>query len=474
MRPSRVALAVAAMLAGLQGCVYYNTLYNARERFDAGERAREAGDADAARAAYGAAVEKAARGFRSDPTGRWADDALYLMGRAWFRTGELARSVRALEETLARTDDPAVRRGALLYLGAARTRLGEGIAALGVLNEAMRSLPPGPLAAEGHFWRGVLHFRLGRRDQGLWDLDRAVEADPSMRVAALLARAGFGVETRDTALVHHAFRTLASLPAGAGRADSLASLAGRLRRSAGAAEAAAALAPFREAVWRPGPGDDLLLLRAALLREAGDTVGARELAGWLAEGAGPRGVPARTSLARWELAGVREVTELGRVRELLLPAAGEPGVVELTDGMRAVEILDAWGRGGEPLAFFAAAEVARDRLGAPDLARAFFLRHAAEYPDGPWTGKAMLAALATTPRAGGDPALLEGLEARTWDPYVATARTGTVGARRVGLLEQQLAVRLAELMARVEAEVRRRDARLRGGDTLSTSPRPVS
>jgi tetratricopeptide (TPR) repeat protein len=457
---------------GAGGCVYYNTLYNAQERFSVAESARLAGDAQGARRAYEEAVEKAGRGFRSDPGGRWADDALYLMGRAWFRMGELTRAVRALQTALARSDSPEVRRGATLYLGAARARLGEGMAALGLLNEAMRGLEPGPLAAEGHFWRGVLHFELGRRDQGLWDLARAVEADARLLVPALMARAAHGVAAGDTAMIRVALSGLAGTARGAGRVDSLSSLVSRLERERGPAVAASVLAPVTQAGWPPGPREELLLLRADLLAAAGDTAAARESALWLAEGAGPRSTAARLALARWRLARLGEVEELGEVSDLLLPAGSVASAIRLRGAILQVELLERWGAAGEHVAFFAAAETARDALGAPRLARAFFLRYVAEQPDAPWAGKAMLAALATTPDPSGDAALRRGLEARTWDPYVASVRTGTVGSDRVQRLEAELARRLGLLRTRAEAEARRRDLTVAARDTAGAPPRP--
>jgi hypothetical protein len=338
----------------------------------------------------------------------------------------------------------------------------------------MEGLESGPLAAEGHFWRGVLHFDLDRRDQALWDLARAVEADARFLVPALMARVAHGVVAGDTTMIRFAVRGLSGAARGAGQVDSLTSLVARLERERGPGVAATALAPVAEAAWPPGPRDQLLLRRAELLAAAGDTAAARELASWLAEGAGTRSTEARLALARWRLAGLREVEELGDVDALLLPAGPTPAAVRLRAKILEVELLEGWGGGGETLAFFAAAEVARDALAAPELARSFFLRYIAEDPDGPWTGKAMMAALATTPDARGDPALRRGLEARTWDPYVASVRTGTVGARRVERLEVELDQRLARLRSRAEAEVRRRDLVAAASDTAGTRLSPTS
>jgi hypothetical protein len=99
-----------------------------------------------------------------------------------------------------------------------------------------------------------------------------------------------------------------------------------------------------------------------------------------------------------------------------------------------------------PLAWFAAAEVARDGLGAHRLARGLFLAYADGAPEEPWAPKALLAALAVSPEEG-DRAWLRGrLEAKGESPYVLAAR----GEPAPGFeaLEEELARRLSEMKSR--------------------------
>ena len=117
-----------------------------------------------------------------------------------------------------------------------------------------------------------------------------------------------------------------------------------------------------------------------------------------------------------------------------------------------------------------AAEMARDGLGAPRLARGLFLRFATEAPASPFAGKAILAALATTPDPRSDPALRSGLEDRVGDPYVAQARGAASAAPHLGEIEAQLAGIMTELLARADTEVQRRDLFLRGIDSLPSPP----
>ncbi|NJD19723.1 MAG: tetratricopeptide repeat protein, partial [Gemmatimonadetes bacterium] len=123
MRTLGAALAAALLLLG--GCVYYNALYNAERLFEEGEGYRRAGRDSLASVRYAETVRKAAAGFRREPEGEWADNALLLMGRAYLRLGEYREARASLEEAVRRAGSEAARRQALLHLGAVRVAAGE-------------------------------------------------------------------------------------------------------------------------------------------------------------------------------------------------------------------------------------------------------------------------------------------------------------------------------------------------------------
>jgi len=120
----RVGAAVG-LAAVVSGCVYLNLVYNARHLYDEAERERWAGRDAQARTLYDSVVAKAARTYRTEPEGEWADDALYLLGRAYLRRGEPADAASALARTLEITSDPGIRAGALLHLGFASAVTGD-------------------------------------------------------------------------------------------------------------------------------------------------------------------------------------------------------------------------------------------------------------------------------------------------------------------------------------------------------------
>jgi hypothetical protein len=176
-----------------------------------------------------------------------------------------------------------------------------------------------------------------------------------------------------------------------------------------------------------------------------DTTGALARATQVAAGRGPAAAEARLLLADWRLEGARDLGVVGPLRTLLLPASGDERVESL---LRALDELDRYAGLGldEPLGWFRAAEIARDRLGAPVLARGLFLAYADIDPSAPWAPKALLAALDVSPDEPDRDWLRGRLEAHVDSPYVLAAR----GRPHAGLeaLEEELSVRLQEVTGR--------------------------
>ncbi|MEQ9569124.1 MAG: tetratricopeptide repeat protein, partial [Longimicrobiales bacterium] len=262
--------AAAGVLLGFvaSGCVYLNSLYNARQRFEDGERARIEGRADDARIAYDDAIRKASASFRKEPEGRWADDALYVLGRAYLRRGDYARALGALEQAADRADDPSVAAGARLYIGAALAQVGDRPRARRLLDDAVVALAGDDLAGEAHYWRGRLLLAVGRVDDGLRDLTRAEQVDARLHIPVEFERLAWGIEADDTVRAVRAAAGLLADPVAGLLADSIGALVERAARRWGPGPAAALLAPTRTGDWPPGPRDRLLMQRVALLAEA--------------------------------------------------------------------------------------------------------------------------------------------------------------------------------------------------------------
>lgn len=446
-------------LLALSGCVYLNTLYNAETLHDQGDRARLEGRPEAAAAAYTASLEGAARAFRRDSLGGWAASSLLLVGRNHVRLGRHQEARAALEEVLSRGAASEVEQEARVFLAAALVQAGEHAGALRILNRSLGELPAGALRAEAHMWRARVLFAEGRDDQGWWDLDRAVELDRRLRVPSQLERMRWAIVAGDPEQGSRAVDVLVHEADASVWTDSILALVELERRSRGPESAAALLAPARTAEWAPAPKDSLLLVRARLLMAAAETLAVESELGWMSRRSGPGVAPALVSLARVRLRRLDDPDALGDVRDLLLPASGDESVVDLLEDIRTVELLAA--RRDEPFASrFAAAELARETLGAPSLARRLYQAAALE-PDGrEWRGKAALAALylAGEPEARWPAAeLVQALD----DPYVTSALNRYLASDTLARLDAALQPRLDSAVSWARLEARRRDVLIR-------------
>lgn len=454
----RRGLLVAPALLLLGACAYLNSLYNAKRLFRDAEAARREGRIASADALYAQVIEKAARSYRSDEDGRWADDALLLMGRAYMNRGELAKGRAALEEVLRISDDPATRGAARVYLGAAFLSMGNTPRGLALLDSALTAVEDDAVRAEGYLWRARGQFRAGRLDQGWDDLARVGGTDRTLSIQAELERLEWGVELGDSAEARAGAQALLSEPGAEAARDSIAGAVEAANRVWGPATAAALLVGVGEAPWPPSDRDELLLRRARLLASAGDTAAAAADARRIAGGVGQPADEARLLLARWRLAGVRQVDELEEVRSMLLPAVGLPDAFALVEAIKTIGLMiERGGSGREPLALFGAAEVARDVLGSTALARGLFLAYADQARGLPWEGKAVAAALDLARTDEERRALTTRLREMPENAYASAALTGGVPEPQFALLEGRLAADLASIREQVALEAQVRD-----------------
>lgn len=369
-------IAAALCCATALSCGYFNTMYNANQRFRAAERAAARGDSAAAVQAWTDAIAKAAASYRGHPDGRWADDALFLIGRARFALGETEAAEAAFLTLLEMPLEPGARAAALAWLGAAQVRLGAADDGLARLDSALAGPLDEDAAGFARLWRARAAFELGRPDA--WaELDAAATTNASP--------------------------------------------------------------------WRAAALDGIAMRRAARLAEDGDTAGAIAEAIRLAGTAvaGEDATRLRLFAARLELARITEPGGLDRVRTMLGPVDGD---AEAADLLRPVALVRHMaGQGAErPLAYFAAAELARDALAARPLARHLFLAFADAEPDAVWAPKALLAAaaLADTPAEHG--ALVARIGKHRHNVYVA-ATNGNADPAVFMAAERELAESLAAL-----------------------------
>ncbi len=440
MRP--VGASVAGSLLLVLGCSYHNVVYNARILYAEAEAHRRAGRDSMSIATYRDVVQKTGTAYRARPNEGWADDALLLLGRSHLRLGNLGEARGALEEAGDITDDPTVRAEVLVYLAVAWAEGGDREGALQSVNAALDGSLEGAGGAEAHLLRGRLMLAAERPDQGWWDLDRAVELSREVRVEAGLTRLEWGVREGDLQRSRSAIEGLFGYAEGGARVDTVRALVDGAEARWGAWTVADLLEPVDRSAWDRTARGRMALHRAGLLHVAGDSAGAMGQALRVAAGLGESAAEARLLMASWRLAEAEDLAQVYGVRVILLPAGADARVRDVLEAIDDVEANAGKGL-DDPLGWFAAAEVARDRLGAGYLARGLFLAYADAAADEPWAAKALLAALEVAPDEPDRSWIRERLEAHPDSPYVLAAHGGTAAGFEA--LEEELEVRLRGL-----------------------------
>jgi hypothetical protein len=419
---TRTGLVLAASL-GLAACAYFNAMYNAQRSFSRAEHAAERGELSAARTAWIEAIDAAATSYRNHPDSRWADDALLLIARARFRLGEFEPAYAAASAALGAGDEDGTAVEARTIMGAADFRLGRVERARVTLDTAIAST--GDALPEAHYWRARARFAAG--DPGAWDdLEVASSAGGRIGAESDLEAGRQALAAADTARFGTAVRRLIANTDGARLADSVVMLLDRASPSVGTGgDPAAGIA---RSPWPTIAREPVELARAGFLARAGDTAAAvtaaMRLAGRATASTAGR---ARVLAARLDLARVASTDALEAVRATLLPALNDPNARALLRTVRIVEVLlERADRDGQPLALFAAGEMARDELHAPHLARAIFVAYADLVPDAVWAPKALLAAAALAPGTGTGAALADRFASHDANVYVQAVHEGAV------------------------------------------------
>ncbi|NOZ56300.1 MAG: tetratricopeptide repeat protein [Calditrichaeota bacterium] len=158
------ALSVAlggALLAS--GCAYYNTFYNAKQYYKKAEEQRLKRRTDRPTQAelenYKKAVEKAGKVIQNYPKSRYVDDAVMLMGKAYYYQNQLGSAQRKFEELLAYFPDSEFAPEAQLWLARCLIAQSQFDQAEKVLKELhSRKKIPGKVRDESYLLLGDLYF----------------------------------------------------------------------------------------------------------------------------------------------------------------------------------------------------------------------------------------------------------------------------------------------------------------------------
>ncbi len=440
MRSQFIVVLVSILAAA---CSYQNVLHNANNLFLRGESARLSGRDSLASERYTEVVRKTGEALRDRPQGEWANEALVLHGRARLRLGELREAQAALADAV-RLNSPESDE-ARVYLAAVKAEIGDVSSALAGVNRALSGTLEDLPRFEAHFLRGRLLLERGMFQQAGWDLDRASEAGLGMRAEADLEVLRWSIVHREEQSARDAIGVLMGNPRAGGRMETMGRLVNQAAEIWGKEQVAYMLEGVDGSEWDRVARGRMALVRARMLSEAGDTSAARTQATDVASGLGRPSVDARLLLAQWQLQRARDLETVYGVRVLLLPVGRDSRAGAQVEAIDMMESLTDLGY-EQPLAFFAAAELARDRLGAEYVARGLFIAYAAAAPYEPWSQKALLAALNITPDPADRAWLKERLETNPNSPYVLAASGGPSAGYQQ--LEEELDLRLRALTQR--------------------------
>ena len=127
----KLALLIFLLLLGFSqfSCAYFNTYYNAKKYYNSGRKASEKNTGIKITQNevknYELAIEKCKSVIRKFPDSRYVDDALLIMGKAYYYLGDYENSKINLEELLRRYPDSNLTNESLLWSGRAAWRLGQ-------------------------------------------------------------------------------------------------------------------------------------------------------------------------------------------------------------------------------------------------------------------------------------------------------------------------------------------------------------
>ncbi len=413
-------------LLPLAGCAYFNGIYNARQAEQKGDALRRSGRTAEAESVYAIAAAKAESVLVRYPHSRWRGDALFIAGWSWAMAARCSRAEPHLEAFLTRGEvtETALAR-ATLALAACRVQEGEAAQGRALVAPLVHS-PDRHLADEAAVWAALASARLGELDSTQAYL-RQVAGRPAraraawMVVSALLERGD--LPAAESILVqraaqgdyqHDLLRTLRALW-NAGGAERVARIVERYDSSRISSDDRARLhllmGELALAAGRDSTARVHLMIARSLAR---DTVVLQDASAGLTQAE----LASLTSLV-----DVANVVARGHER-----GGGSPIQRRLEDNVLLLQMLDAH-EDGTGASLFLAAEVARDSLHAPALARTLFER-VAELPRSPLSTKALRAAaqLGPGPASGSGAPRDRVIAAAAFGELVAGSRADSAGA----------------------------------------------
>ena len=459
-------LTLTFLIGVLEGCVYYNGMYNANRLARSARKAEQEGRTFEANNLWGQVATKAESVLVRHPTSKYAEEAGLLRGVALARMGQCDQALGPLSQLATTSTRSDLTEDAMLAAGRCQLGLDNLAAADAAFTQLLQSKNP-ERQREARFQHAKLLRQSRRYEEALAALDGITE--PRAQTERVLALGGAG-----------------RLPDALALTDSLLAQGDTTRRWDSVVVILAQANPVAasrvlDRVRRLAKGTPELqartLLEDGLRLNSIDTArSARRFREAVAmRGTGETGGRASLALAKLDLARASRPEHLIPILDSLKQLAVRFEIVsdEITRlstvvtqvHTAALSVTPQTSRGD--LMVFLAAEAARDGLGAARLAEGLFRRLPDQWPLSPYAPKAILAAQQLNPGWVDSARAL--LDLQYYDsPYLATIRGDATDEYRQ--LEDSLGAFAASLAVGRSSGVRRKSA----ADEPGRRPRPTS
>jgi TolA-binding protein len=169
------------LTAYVGGCAYFNMFYNAKEAYRDAEATPRASDGTASRTAfaqYDKVIEKCQNLIRTYPDSKYVDDAILLMGKAYYEKGEYDDAILKFNELKENFPKSELNAEGQLFLGKAYFRKDNDEAAIKAL-ETLYAQKPNQFGDEILYLLGTLLIRQNREEDAVVYLEKLATKYPN-------------------------------------------------------------------------------------------------------------------------------------------------------------------------------------------------------------------------------------------------------------------------------------------------------
>jgi len=189
------------------GCVYYNTFYHAERYYDNGLKEVEGSDGKVTKKArddFQKSIQKCVDVLTTYPKSSYVDDALLLMGKAFYQKAEYEEAIKTFDKLLTGYPESEKGTAALYWKGKAEFNKGLYPECMMTMDQIDDVSIPAEWADELCFLRGETYFSMGSYLDSYNELNKLLERESSSRWRdeglLRMAQCQFYLENYDEAL----------------------------------------------------------------------------------------------------------------------------------------------------------------------------------------------------------------------------------------------------------------------------------